>query len=161
MRSVCAAYAPAVIRLEILQEEPLKFTQTPFVAASPANGPANVGGGQFPNGIRFHGDTMYLVRGPDIVAVPVGLDRPDAPLETAYKPADDLSFIDDFDIVDLSGIQLLEELGIRYLAPPTAAGIGNQHEDKKHQDRWQRCQNDSSEQRPRTALPARSAATIW
>lgn len=107
---------PAVVRLEILDEEPLEFTQTPFVAASPANGPANVGGGLFPNGIRFHGDTMYLARGPDIVAVPVGLGRPDAPLKVAYTPSDSSSVIDDFDIADermwLSEFSPLRVLGL-------------------------------------------------
>ena len=106
---------PAVVRLEILDEEPLMFTQTPFIAAGVSDGPENIGGGSFPNGVRFHGNTMYYVRGVDVVAVPIGLDDPSAPLEVAYA-ADSLSTIDDFDIGDermwLAQFSSLRALGL-------------------------------------------------
>lgn len=91
---------PAVVRLEIEEEEPLQFTQKAFVAASRSDGPANVGGGSFPNGVRFHGDTMYLVRGGDVAAVPITFDPPDAPLTIVYTAQGTLPTIDDFDIGD-------------------------------------------------------------
>ena len=90
----------SVVRVEIQQEQPLQLTQRDFIVASRSAGPANVGGGSFPNGIRFHGDTMYLVRGADVVAVPVAAMQPDAPLDIVYTPAGVLQTIDDFDIAD-------------------------------------------------------------
>lgn len=100
---------PAVVRLEILEEEPLRFMQSAFIAASRSDGPADAGGGTTPNGIRFHEQTMFLVRGPDVVAVPVDLASPDAALSVVYTAQGTLPTIDDFDIGD--GRMWLTEFG--------------------------------------------------
>jgi hypothetical protein len=58
------------------------------------------GGGSFPNGIRFHGDTMYLVRGVDMVAVPIDPSKRGPALHVAYTAGGAFPDIDDFDIAD-------------------------------------------------------------
>lgn len=107
---------PAVVRLEFLGEEPLRFMQSTFVESSVSGAPADSGGGFFPNGVRFHGDTLYLVRGPDVAAAPLGPYEPGAVLELAYKVDNDLAIIDDFDIGDermwLTQFNTLRALGL-------------------------------------------------
>jgi hypothetical protein len=108
--------SPSVVRLEILEEQPLRLVQTAFVAAISSDRPANTGGGDFPNGIRFAGDVMYLVRGADVVAVPVGLHDPKAELKVAYAADGSLRTIDDFDIGDgrmwLTEFESLRSIGL-------------------------------------------------
>ena len=91
---------PAVVRLKILKEEPLQFEQTPFVAASVTGAMPDNGGGSFPNGIRFHGDTMYLARGVDVLAVPIDPSKRGPTLQVAYTADGTFPDIDDFDIAD-------------------------------------------------------------
>lgn len=90
----------AVVRFEILQEEPLKFEQSDFIAGSKQGDAPDEGAGNFPNGVRFAGDTMYFVRGVDIVKAPLPRAKPDAPLELVYSAKPLLPDIDDFDIGD-------------------------------------------------------------
>ncbi|MDD9941019.1 MAG: hypothetical protein OXU20_08285 [Myxococcales bacterium] len=98
---------PAVIRLVIVEEDPLRFTQTPFLQGGATQATS---GGTFPNGIRFARDTMYFVRGADVVAVPLDPGQRTAELKVVYEADGAFPVIDDFELTD--GRLWLTEFGV-------------------------------------------------
>ena len=62
---------PAVMRVRVRQTDPFVIEQTPYVQPDVLTARPNNGGLLFPNGLRILGDSLLLVRGVDVVEMPL------------------------------------------------------------------------------------------
>ena len=89
---------PAVLRVSILEEDPLAIEAETFLEASELGPGFREGGGLFPNGIQIDGDTLYLSRGAELVRMELLSNGEHGPIEPVYTTGE-LAVVDDFDIV--------------------------------------------------------------
>lgn len=88
---------PAVMRIRVLETSPLRIEQTPYVSPNVLSALPNNGGVLFPNGLRVLDDSLLLVRGVDVVRMPL-LASGEVEQVTAIYKGPGLPTIDDFTI---------------------------------------------------------------
>ena len=88
----------AIYRVNILSESPLRISHSAFLDASKLGEDFDDGGGLFPNGIRFEGNTMFFARGVKLVKTQLQ-DGGHGPLQEVYR-TQGVAVIDDFTIVE-------------------------------------------------------------
>jgi len=98
--TLAAAPDPAVVRVEILSEEPLELACTALLSAGMTGANGEVGGGDLANGIRFLDDTMYYVRGAELATVEIAPNGTGSTPRVIYTREGGSGFLDDFDIGD-------------------------------------------------------------